>query len=74
MGFPSQQVVKGPLASKVPEAGLGCSQHQLSRYSHCAHCSQNLGLVRQEVRGWKKTQGVVGTADTFILSCLEQQP
>ena len=28
---------------------------------------------RREPRGWKKTQGAIGTADMFILSWLVQQ-
>ena len=27
-----------------------------------------------KLRGWKKTQGAIGTADTFILSWLARQP
>ena len=29
---------------------------------------------KDELRAWKETQGVIGTADTFILSWLAQKP
>ena len=34
----------------------------------CSHCSLNSGWARCKLRGWKETQGAVGTADSFILS------
>ena len=51
-----------------------CSWCQLSPCSHFPHCLLNPGLARNELKGWKKMQGATGTADTFILSWLMQQP
>ena len=39
----------------------------------CSHCSLNSGWARCKLRGWKETQGAVGTADMLILSWLTQQ-
>ena len=51
-----------------------CSWRQLSCCSHCPRCSLNPGLARHESRGWRKTPRAVGTADTFLLSWLVQEP
>ena len=42
--------------------------------SHCAHCSLNPWQARHKQGGWTKTQGAVGTSDTFLLSWQAQQP
>ena len=42
--------------------------------SHCLHCLLNPEWARRELKGCNKTQGAIGTEDTFILSWLAQQP
>ena len=59
--------------------GGGCSARHPVRGASClvVHtvcCSLNPGQARPELRGWKETRGASGTADTFLLSWLAQQP
>ena len=58
-----------PLEPQAPlPAGYPANYANCLAVSHCVHSSLRPGQARCEQENWKKTQGVIGTANTFILS------
>jgi len=61
----SRESQKTKCTEELASEQLSSSSRHLSCFSHCA---LNPGTVRRDGGSWKNTRGVVGTADTFIIS------